>query len=88
MSAYNDNDKAEISYFVAGCAGLFFGGIVGLFGGLVLPCIYYQLTNPAFFRDGLGFMVFFLTLPAGGGIGALAGCGVSCYVAAQERAGR
>ena len=79
------NHSAADAYLFSAAGGLIAGAVAGAIGGLVLPLLY-GLINPAYFQDGLGFLVFLLTLPVGAAIGAIAGGVIACVMVARERA--
>lgn len=56
-----------------GCFGAMLGGALGGVAGLVLPPVYYQLTNPRILQDGQWGIVYSLSLPAGAIFGAVLG---------------
>lgn len=61
-------------------SALLLGSILGGVGGLVLPPIYYWITNPRTLEDAEWAVVFLLTFPVGVVIGAFLGGVVACIL--------
>jgi len=57
-----------------GRTGICIGAAIGGMCGVILPPVYYQLTNPEILNDGQWGLVYLMALPVGIIVGAIIGC--------------
>lgn len=69
---------------LAGCAGLFFGGMIGGIVGIVVGLVSVSVFNISSFEGYSGMLVFFTFMPVGAILGALAGAGTLGYLASRK----
>jgi hypothetical protein len=71
---------------VAGCAGLFFGAILGGVIGVIAGFVWTSVFNTSSFEGYSGMLVFFTFMPIGAILGGLAGAGALGYLASRQPA--
>jgi hypothetical protein len=83
-AAFAVEDKMKI--VAVGCAGLFFGAIVGGFVGIGLGMIWINVFHTSSFEGYSGMLVFYTFMPLGIIFGALIGAVGLCFLASHSGA--